>query len=123
MTRHTFTLRYRLPRDMTCGEAVEQLSKSECTYMLFGVGVPGHLSACASIDTLKPEQVERFARLLIERAIPAIAFIEALPGFVVEDRPAARRKGKSILDMAGMLTAPEGKHVSIEDMNLFKDKP
>ena len=31
-----------------------------------------------------------------------------------------RKKTKSILDMAGMLQAPEGVHVSIEDMNLWR---
>ena len=31
-----------------------------------------------------------------------------------------RAKTKSILDMAGMLEAPEGKHVSVEDMNPWR---
>lgn len=31
-----------------------------------------------------------------------------------------RAKNKSILDMAGMLKAPEGKHVSIEEMNAWR---
>lgn len=31
-----------------------------------------------------------------------------------------RVKNKSILDMAGMLKAPEGTHVSVEDMNPWR---
>jgi AbrB family looped-hinge helix DNA binding protein len=31
-----------------------------------------------------------------------------------------RAKTKSILDMAGMLKAPEGKHVSVENMNPWR---
>lgn len=31
-----------------------------------------------------------------------------------------RAKTKSILDMAGMLKAPEGKHVAVEDMNPWR---
>jgi antitoxin PrlF len=31
-----------------------------------------------------------------------------------------RAKTKSILDMAGMLKAPEGKHVSVEEMNPWR---
>jgi hypothetical protein len=31
-----------------------------------------------------------------------------------------RAKTKSILDMAGMLKAPKGKHVSVDDMNPWR---
>ena len=31
-----------------------------------------------------------------------------------------RAKTKSILDMAGMLKAPKGKHVAVEDMNPWR---
>lgn len=31
-----------------------------------------------------------------------------------------RAKSKSILDMAGMLDAPEGKHVRVDDMNAWR---
>ena len=31
-----------------------------------------------------------------------------------------RAKSKSILDMAGMLDAPEGRHVSVDDMNAWR---
>ena len=31
-----------------------------------------------------------------------------------------RAKSKSILDMAGMLKAPKGKHVAVEDMNPWR---
>ncbi|MDX3895723.1 AbrB/MazE/SpoVT family DNA-binding domain-containing protein [Pusillimonas sp.] len=31
-----------------------------------------------------------------------------------------RAKNKSILDMAGMVKAPKGKHVSVEDMNPWR---
>ena len=81
VTEHTFTLRYRLPQGMTCAEAVELLGRAGCEHMLFGVGVPGRIAACVSVDTPSPEKVERFARLQIENSVPGIQFINDVSGW------------------------------------------
>lgn len=82
MAEHIFTLRYRLPPSMTCSEAVEVLGRAGCDHMLLGIGVPGHLAACVSADApTSPENVERFARLQIESAIPDIVFLDVRPGY------------------------------------------
>jgi antitoxin PrlF len=44
----------------------------------------------------------------------------AEPRKEIAPAPGTRLKTKSILDMAGMLTPPEGTHVPIEDMNPWR---
>lgn len=39
---------------------------------------------------------------------------------LADGRLIVRVKNKSILDMAGMLTAPKGKHVTVEEMNPWR---
>jgi AbrB family looped-hinge helix DNA binding protein len=54
------------------------------------------------------------------------ALVDAKPGtrlvwsVMPDGTIVVRAKTKSILDLAGMLEAPEGKHVSIEDMNPWR---
>jgi antitoxin PrlF len=54
------------------------------------------------------------------------AFVHAKPGTrliwsaMPDGTIIVRAKTKSILDMAGMLKAPKGKHVSVDDMNPWR---
>lgn len=93
-------------------QALRPLSGTDMAF--FWLRKHGALGAKTAVEVIREGRLDRVVQLALATSAQARADAQLRAGAAA---PKTRTKTKSILDMAGMLQAPEGVHVSLEDMN------
>lgn len=91
-------------------QALQPLSGTEKAF--FWLRKHGAMGARTAVAAIRDLGIDRVVQLALATSAQARAAQERTGG--------KKSKTKSILDMAGMLQAPEGTHVPVEDMNPWR---